>query len=133
MVQTWLAMHQPPITKEDRDIRDIIQENAKRLREIYPRFPFAGAYEAFFAQYDALAFPGGLCASLDGIRQGDVKIIESALAFLEVKPYFHRSQYIRTRIIRLLKQATLSSLHAARFERVKELEHKKKMQRKGYD
>ena len=53
-------MHPPPTMKEDVEVKDIIRENAKRLREIYPRFPFAEAYQAFYAQYDAFAFPGGL-------------------------------------------------------------------------
>ncbi len=73
-----------------------------------------------------LAFPGGYEEGLQKIQAGDSNAIENALAFLEVKPYFFRSQYIRTKLIRLLKHAALSGQQEERLKKVLESESQRK-------
>lgn len=81
------------------------------------RAEWSRACDDFHKQFDGLAFPGGYDAGLKKIREGDARAIEDALAFLEVRPYFFRSQYIRTKLTRLLKRATLSSRQAERLQK----------------
>jgi hypothetical protein len=90
------------------------------------------AAEAFKAEYDALAFPGGFEAGVRRIMEGDCETIDYALAFLEVWPYFYQSGYMRKKIIRLLKRVNLTSQQSARFDRVIEFEQDKK-ERKMHD
>ena len=77
------------------------------------------------------ALPGGYEAGLEKIQAGDVRAIEDALAFLEVRPYFFRSQYMRTKLTRLLKHAPLTALQTERFQAVLERDKKNKV-RKTY-
>jgi hypothetical protein len=111
----------------------VIQENAKRVTELHDRIhetfkrrdaslearaEWSRACDEFHSQYDALAFPGGYEAGLKKIQGGDARAIEDALAFLEIRPYFFRSQYMRTKLIRLLKHARLSVHQTERFRGV---------------
>ena len=127
--------------KEILEPRYVIQQNAKRVAELHERIhetfkrrdnspearaEWSRACEEFHSRYDALAFPGGYASGLAKIREGDSGAIDDALAFLEIRPYFFRSQYIRTKLTRLLKHADLSSRQAERFGRVLEAEQKKK-------
>jgi hypothetical protein len=118
--------------KEKLHPRVAIQENAKRMVELHKRVhetstcknkskeawdEWKQACAEFHSQYDALAFPGGYETGLKEIQAGDFSAIENALAFLEVRPYFFRSQYMRTKLIRLLKHAQLSRQQAERFQK----------------
>ena len=120
----------------------VIQENAKRVTELHARIhetvkrrdsspearaEWSKACAEFHSQYDALAFPGGYSAALEKIQTGDSRAIEDALAFLEVRPYFFRSQYIRTKLTRLLKHAQLTARQAERFQRALEADKKKRV------
>ena len=49
------------------------------------------ACEAFHSNYDALAFPGGYTDALERIASSQPEAVESALCFLEARPYFFRS------------------------------------------
>ncbi len=121
-----------PTVKEELHPRCVIQANAKHLKELHDRIhetlksrdlspkaraDWSHACDEFRAKYDALAFPGGYEAGLQKISAGDVRTIENALAFVEVRPYFFRSQYMRTKLVRMLKRARLSARQAQRFER----------------
>jgi nitrate reductase beta subunit len=127
--------------KEELHSRCVIQENAKRVtelhdhihetlkrREVSPegRADWSRACEEFHSKYDKLAFPCGYEAGLRKIQAGDAEAIEDALAFLEVRPYFFRSQYIRTKLTRLLKHAQLTARQTARFQRVLESDKQKR-------
>jgi hypothetical protein len=118
--------------KEKLEPRCVVQENAKRITELHDRIyetfklratspeardEWSRACQAFHSQYDALAFPGGYEAGLRKLQAGDVDAIEDALAFVEVRPYFFRSQYMRTKLTRLLKHAQLSARQAERFQK----------------
>ena len=117
--------------KQKLEPRCVIQENARRVTELHERIhetvkrrdsspearaEWSKACAEFHSQYDALAFPGGYSAALEKIQAGDSRAIEDALAFLEVRPYFFRSQYIRTKLTRLLKHAQLTARQAERFQ-----------------
>jgi hypothetical protein len=133
--------------KEKLDPRCVIQKNAKRVTELHDRIhetfklrdtspearaEWSRACDEFHSQYDALAFPGGYEAGLQKIQTGDARAIEDALAFLEVRPYFFRSQYIRTKLTRLLKHAELTTRQTERFQRALEAEKQKKRVRTTY-
>jgi hypothetical protein len=119
--------------KQQIEPRSIIQENARRLSELHERVhdtwqrrdsspeareEWSKACAAFRNQYDALAFPGGYASALKKIQAGDGRAIEDAVAFLEIRPYFPRSQYMRTKLTRLLKRAPLTTRQAERLQRV---------------
>src|SRR5262245_29950351 len=114
--------------KQSLDAKCIIQANARRIVELRERIQktyesrhadpraaaeWSRACEDFRRHYDDLAFPGGYEAALQRIAASDAGAIDVALAFIEVRPYFYRSQYIRTKLIRLLKRATLTDRQVA--------------------
>jgi hypothetical protein len=76
------------------------------------------ACELFDRRYDALAFPGGYDGALRQIEAGDPKSVESALCFLEVRPYFFRSGYMWRDILRKLRRARLPPHQAARLAEI---------------
>src|ERR1035437_6940502 len=103
----------------------LIEHNAKLITELHKRIheefraqPHGPAHHEacreFHERYDGLAFPGGYAAGLRKIAEGDATAIEAALAFLEVRPYFFRSQYMMKKLTRLLKHATLSGSQSER-------------------
>ena len=70
----------------------------------------------FHSRFDLLAFPGGYENAGARILDGDQAAIESALQFLEMRPYFFRSGYMRTALMRRLKRAVLTAPQAARLK-----------------
>lgn len=84
------------------------------------------AATVFKSVYDGLAFPGGFDAGLRRIEQVDCEAIEYALAFLEVRPYFYRSQYMRKKIIRVLKRVGLTLRQRNRLDKILEFEDSRK-------
>jgi hypothetical protein len=128
--------------KQKLEPRCVIQETAKRVTELHTRIretrkrrdsspearaEWSRACEAFRSQFDALAFPGGYEAGLQKIQGQEAGAIEDALAFLEVRPYFFRSQYIRTKLTRLLKHAPLTVRQTERFQKVLAKDPKRKV------
>ncbi|CAN5767194.1 hypothetical protein BH09VER1_BH09VER1_45630 [soil metagenome] len=119
-----------------------IQHNAARLRELRARIretvrhrdesaEARAAWEAacadFHQQYDALAFPGGLEAGLEKIRQSDRVACETAMNYLERPPYCFRSQYVMNYLRRALNKAALRHDLAARFGLWKERQTERKV------
>ena len=114
------------------DYRVSIQRNAKRIAEMHARIhelsarrgnPECGrlwglACAEFHASYDALAFPGGYGSALTRLAGNDAETIEAALVFLELRPYFFRSGYMRETLLRRLKQVAMSEHQRKRFEAV---------------
>jgi DNA repair exonuclease SbcCD ATPase subunit len=76
------------------------------------------ACEEFHSRYDQLAFPGGYETAFDRILAGDEVAIETALCFLESRPYFFRSGYMWKEISRKLKHADLTDQQLARLKMV---------------
>jgi hypothetical protein len=70
----------------------------------------------FHARYDELCLPGGPYPDFYGrIRAGDPDMVEVALCFLEVRPFFFRSGYHWKTILQKCKSAPMSDQHSERF------------------
>ena len=100
-------------------MRDIIARNAEAIRQLQAQVhstarrrsespealaEWKQACATFHASYDALAFPSGLSAALQRLAAADMTTAEEAIAYLEIHPYFFRSQYNATRFTRALKK-----------------------------
>jgi hypothetical protein len=111
----------------------IFDANATELRRLHARVhetfrkrdqsPEArGAWKRaaadFRARYDQLAFPGGYTGALDRIVAGDRQTIETALRFVECRPFFFRSGYMFKDLLRKLKRAPLDPGSATRLASV---------------
>jgi len=109
----------------------LINELHDRLHDEFRKQPHGLAHkracEEFNAKYDFLAFPGGYESGISKIEEGDPTAIEAALSFLEVRPYFFRSQYMRTKILRLLRHAPMTENQKARLLTIRQ----KKAERAG--
>ncbi len=112
-------------------MKSLMLRNADEINHLYERINVTvskrsggdGALQAwsdacseFHMNYDRLAFPGGLENLDEDILSGNKIRIESALDFLDVRPYFHRSGYLYTRLIRRLKNAPLEGDQKERFD-----------------
>jgi len=115
------------------EIKEYFVRNAEEIRKLHGRihetysnrskFPGATqewerACEEFHARYDGLAFPGGYDTALERLASGDAETIESALCFVELRPYFFRSGYMFETLMRKLKHVPLDADQSERFERV---------------
>jgi hypothetical protein len=76
------------------------------------------ACEEFRTRFDALSFPGGYEDAGARILAGDAATIEAALCFLELRPYFFRSGYMRGALKRKLKRADLDAPQGERLRLV---------------
>lgn len=77
---------------------------------------WSDACSEFHARYDQLCLPGGPYPDFyERLRAGDPDIIEVALCFLEVRPYFFRSGYHWKTILQKCKRAQMSDEQAERF------------------
>jgi hypothetical protein len=74
------------------------------------------ACREFHSRYDQLAFPGGYGSAFERIISGEWEAIETALCFLECRPYFFRSGYMWKKILRKIKRAHLSEKQAERLK-----------------
>jgi hypothetical protein len=73
----------------------------------------------FHSRYAGLAFPGGYNGDvLDLILSGDPQAMETAICFLEVRPYFFRSGYMFKDILRKCRRAPLSRNQAERLRAI---------------
>jgi len=106
----------------------LISYNAARLRELnarvmeaFSRKPHGPehkvACEAFHAQYDQLAFPGGLERGLALLSEKDPDTVDTAIAFLEADPRFFRSGYIKEKLLSRLKHVPLWQHQVQRLSR----------------
>jgi hypothetical protein len=108
-------MSQPSI--KERMAADAVEINRlhRRIHETVVRRGEGPAFRAawieacaeFHRRYDALAFPGGYSAALERFKAGDPSVVEPALCFLEARPYFFRSGYMATALMRRVKRAQL--------------------------
>jgi hypothetical protein len=65
-----------------------------------------------------LAFPGGYSQALQRFRENDPTVIEPALCFLEERPYFFRSGYMFSTLLRRVKRSDLTSAQRDRLDAV---------------
>jgi hypothetical protein len=88
------------------------------------------ACEEFHQHYDEFAFPGGLSVALDRLAAGEMTTAETAICYLEVHPYFFRSQYNATTFMRRLKKLKLREDLQERFDCVRLAARERKLQRR---
>jgi hypothetical protein len=82
----------------------------------------------FHKSYDALAFPGGLGHAMTLLKSGDASMAEAALIYCEIRPYYFRSGYHRSKFLRLLGQIPLPTHLESRLKAVKEEVHRRKLE-----
>ena len=110
-----------------------IEENAETIRRLHDRIQdtyaqktrspdhhkkWSDACAEFHSKFDELSFPGGYETARERILAGDPETIETALCFVECRPYFFRSGYMYDAFIRKLKHASFSNYQAMRFQAV---------------
>jgi len=97
-----------------------LMHEAARHRNDSPqaRTAWQSACAEFHQRYDALAFPGGYEAALAGLVLGNQQVIDATLAFLEVRPYFFRSGYMRKVLLRKIKQVDLTPQQLERLKSI---------------
>ena len=78
------------------------------------------ACHEFHSRWDELAFPGGLQSGLRRIEAGDMQAIETAIRYLELRPFYFRAQYTRDVFTRLLKRQALPTRLQQRFDATRE-------------
>jgi hypothetical protein len=103
-------------------LKNQIEEGASEIRRLHARIhetvkerdqspekrsAWELACKEFHNRYDQLSFPGGSVGAYERILAGDPSTIESALCFIEVRPYFFRSGYLFKDLLRKLKRAPL--------------------------
>ncbi len=85
------------------------------------RQEWSRACEEFHARYSQLCLPDGPHPNLyDRIKTGDPAMIEVALCFVEVRPYFFRSGYHWKTILQKCKRAPMCGEQSERFSRLLE-------------
>ncbi len=85
-----------------------------RSRNDADRKAWQEACAEFHQRYNHLAFPGGYNEALEKFRVGEVSVVEPALCFLEVRPYFFRSGYMFQVLMRRVKRAPMTDSQRAR-------------------
>ena len=79
------------------------------------------ALHYFHANYDRLAFPGGLARELERLRNGDIEAIELAVRYLEAQTFVvipHPARHHKAEILKFLKRHPLTQEQCARLRRV---------------
>jgi hypothetical protein len=105
------------ITRLQNRVNETAQERDKSPEH---RIVWENACSEFHSRYDALAFPGGYGSAIERILALDPFAIESAICFIEARPYFFRSGYMFSNIMRKIKQVPLSPEQAIRVKAVVE-------------
>ena len=114
-------------------MKQLIDQNAERLRQlksavdeaarhrsagVSARLAWEAACEEYHRRYDELAFPGGLQKGLQLIEAGDSLAVETALLYLELRPFFFGAQYQRIAFTKRLKRLSLAQSFRTRLEAV---------------
>lgn len=109
---------------------NIFLTNAARLRELHDAIhsalrrrseDFASwekACRRFHAEYDSLAFPGGIATAFEKLEARDPGTIEQVVQFLEADPFYFRSGYHKVDMIRSLCRMPLSEDQKKRLQQV---------------
>lgn len=109
-----------------------------RIRESFRKQPHGQEHHTacaqFHREYDSLAFPGGLKAGLDRLKQRDAEAVESAIQFLEIDPRFLYSGYIKEELLRRLKHCELTAQQQTRLARliIRSMDHGGRREFRGY-
>lgn len=86
------------------------------VRSDEAREEWSQACAEFHARYEELCLPWGPYPNFhEKLVAGDPEIVEVALSFLEVRPYFFRSGYHWKTILKKCKRAPMSGQQRERF------------------
>tara|TARA_R110000868_G_scaffold217433_3_gene467523 strand:- start:5 stop:406 length:402 start_codon:yes stop_codon:yes gene_type:complete len=115
-------MNQIRMKREIEENAEIIRRLHARIKETYKardlsplkRREWELACKEFHTRYEVLSFPCNYTEALHKIKDGDQFSVESALCFVELRPYFFRSGYMYRDLIRKLKSAHLVGSHRER-------------------
>jgi hypothetical protein len=104
-IQAQIALNAAEIVRLHKQIHEtvLLRDKNKHTRQTWQN-----ACAEFYRRYDGLAFPGGYGAAMEKFRSGDNSVIEPALCFLELRPYFFRSGYMFQVLLRRVKRAPLT-------------------------
>jgi hypothetical protein len=121
------------------DLARVILTNAAEVARLHKRVHEAFAHRGesktrreeweqacaeFHSRYDELSFPGGYTGAVARLLAGDKFTVEATICFLELRPYFFRSGYMRSELLRKVKRAPLSPAQATRLAAVLERQAK---------
>jgi hypothetical protein len=102
-------------------LHERVHETVKeRSKSQAGRLAWQNACAEFHARINQLAFPGGYAAALEKFRSGDTSVVDPALCFLELRPYFFRSGYMFNTLLRRMKQLPLTPTQKKRLDAVRE-------------
>jgi hypothetical protein len=120
-----------PQTENRERLRSKMIENAVEINRLHRRIhetvknrdqsdalheEWTRACTDFHARYGELCLPGGPHLDFyERLRAGDSEMIEVALCFLELRPYFFRSGYHWKTILRKCRQAPMSEQQSDRY------------------
>jgi len=98
-------------------LHELVHEAARHRNDSpQARAAWQTACAEFHHRHDALAFPGGYEAALADLALGNQQVIDATLSFLEVRPYFFRSGYMRKVLLRKIKQVDLAPAQRERLK-----------------
>lgn len=123
----------PTVRDKTEAIKEVLGQNADEIRRLHSRIHetvrnrgkseeqkerWQRACAEFHARYNDLAFPGGYDGAGQRILAGDSVAIETALCFVELRPYFFRSGYMFKALLPKLKRAHLTQSQSDRLQAV---------------
>jgi hypothetical protein len=104
-IKTRIANNTVDLVRLHKRIHETVLEREKSAAS---RASWKSACAEFHQRFNSLAFPGGYAEALEKFRAGDMSVLEPALCFLEVRPYFFRSGYMFSVLLRRVKRAPLT-------------------------
>jgi hypothetical protein len=122
LMRAAMDQHQAHMGRNTQRIREAIERNAAEIRRLHGAVhetlktrSLSPAHEerwkqacaVFHGSYDRLAMPGGYGSLQFGLAEGDPNAVETALCFLELRPYFFRSGYMFKALLRKVRRANL--------------------------
>jgi hypothetical protein len=102
----------------------------ERHRNAEAHGAWVAASAEFRRRYDDLAFPGGYFTALERLDAGEPQAFEAAVAFVTCRPYFFRSGYLRTALLRRLKRLAPGTRHETRIAEIIEAERRRRTARR---
>jgi hypothetical protein len=100
-----------------------------RGRDAATHAAWQAAAAEFRERYDGLAFPGGSGTALARLEAGEPHAFDAAVAFVECRPYFFRSGYLRAMLLRRLKRLAPGTRHESRVAAIVEAERLRRSSR----
>ncbi|HEL4233995.1 TPA: hypothetical protein UM516_000251 [Stenotrophomonas maltophilia] len=100
-------------------LRQAIREAAgARWRGLEEMQRHAAACAEYNQRYEQLAFPGGYANALRQLVEHDPNTLDVVLTFLEVRPYFFRSGYMWTTLLKRAQRVPMGTKQHARLQKI---------------